>query len=84
MRSDAARMAPYPHQDLGGELELFVSIGDDGPGISPENMTKIFDPFYTTKPMGVGTDWARNSANRIVTEYGGSLRVTSEPGNTVS
>jgi signal transduction histidine kinase len=63
--------------------ELFVSIADDGPGIPAESMTKIFDPFYTTKPMGVGTGLGLGIAHRIVTEYGGSLHVTSEPGNTV-
>lgn len=38
-----------------GKNLLIAEVKDSGPGVSPENMDKLFDPFYTTKPVGKGT-----------------------------
>jgi signal transduction histidine kinase len=62
---------------------LRVTVSDDGPGISPEVKERIFEPFYTTKPVGEGTGLGLDVAWRIVvTNHGGELRVRSEPGDT--
>ena len=61
---------------------LCVTIADDGPGISPECQAHIFDPFYTTKPVGVGTGLGLGIVQRIVEQYGGIVTFASEPGNT--
>ena len=52
---------------------------DHGPGIAPENIARIFDPFYTTKPRGTGLGLAL--VHRIIEEHGGHVRVESQLGH---
>jgi signal transduction histidine kinase len=65
-----------PHADL------CISVSDDGVGIPLESQPLIFDPFYTTKPVGVGTGIGLGIVQRIIEQYGGVIRFSSEPGNT--
>ena len=61
---------------------VVVKIIDDGPGI-PENIhSKIFDPFYTTKPPGSGVGLGLDIARRLVRRYKGDIGVNSRPGRT--
>ena len=62
--------------------DLCISVSDNGVGIPLESQPLIFDPFYTTKPVGVGTGIGLGIVQRIVEQYGGVIRFTSEPGNT--
>lgn len=55
-------------------------LTDDGPGISPENMRKLFTPFFTTKGVGKGTGLGLSICHRIITEHGGKIYAESEPG----
>lgn len=55
-----------------------IRVIDHGPGISPENIARIFDPFYTTKPRGTGLGLAL--VHRIIEEHGGHVRVESQLG----
>jgi len=55
-----------------------VSIADNGCGISPENMEKIFLPFFTTKPSGQGTGLGLSTVYGIIKGLGGEITVTSE------
>jgi PAS domain S-box-containing protein len=55
-----------------------ISISDTGEGIPPENLEKIFRPFFTTKKRGTGLGLA--TCKRIVTSYGGTITVTSDVG----
>ena len=57
-----------------------VSIKDNGNGIPPEVVDKIFNPFFTTKPTDKGTGLGLALSNDIVREHGGTIRVVSEPG----
>ena len=57
-----------------------VAISDTGQGISPDDLKRIFDPFYTTKPVGEGTGLGLSIAFGIVERHGGSIEVISEPG----
>ncbi|AEU37326.1 ATP-binding protein [Granulicella mallensis] len=61
---------------------ICVMFRDNGPGIPPEIQSRIFDPFYTTKPVGVGTGLGLGIVFRIVEQCGGTLRFTSAPGDT--
>ena len=61
---------------------IFVTIGDNGAGIAPEDQGKIFETFFTTKPMGVGTGLGLGIAQRIAEQAGGVISFTSEPGKT--
>lgn len=62
---------------LYGQIKIVIS--DDGPGIAKENISKILDPFFTTKGKGIGLGLALS--NDIIIGHGGTLRVTSEWGN---
>jgi signal transduction histidine kinase len=60
-----------------------VGIADEGSGIAPEVRDQIFQPFFTTKPPGVGTGLGLEIARRIVTaQFKGTIGFTSEPGRT--
>ena len=58
-----------------------VRIADNGCGISPENMAKIFDTFFTTKPRGIGTGLGLAITKQIIEEkHGGKITCNSEIG----
>ncbi len=61
-----------------GETSLTVEIADNGCGISEENLSRIFNPFFTTKERGTGLGLA--NAYKIVEAHGGELTVESRPG----
>jgi signal transduction histidine kinase len=60
--------------------QVCVRVRDDGHGIREEALSRIFDPGYTTKGVGVGTGLGLSIAYRIASNHGGSLRVKSEAG----
>ena len=59
---------------------VVVRVRDDGQGIREESLSRIFDPGYTTKGVGVGTGLGLSIAYRIASNHGGSLGVKSEVG----
>ena len=63
----------------GNKLE--VTIEDDGIGIPEKNLSKISDPFFTTKPPGEGTGLGLFITFSIIQEHGGEIEVISNPGN---
>ena len=74
-----------------GELAIMVNSGsgpveirfdDTGPGIDPEKMGRIFEPFYTTKETGVGMGLA--VCIRIVTAHDGTIRASARQGGGCS
>lgn len=64
----------------GPQGTVAVEVHDTGAGIPPENLARIFDAFFTTKPVGVGTGLGLSICHRIVTSLGGELEVESEVG----
>ncbi len=57
-----------------------IEVCDTGCGIAPENLSKIMDPFFTTKPVGQGTGLGLSIVRRIVDEHGGKITVDSKVG----
>ncbi|MBI3637253.1 MAG: PAS domain S-box protein, partial [Candidatus Rokubacteria bacterium] len=70
------RIVTRPAPDMSGWVELLVE--DTGPGIPPDVVSKIFDPFYTTKPEGTGL--GLSITYRIVHDHDGAVHVDSTPG----
>ncbi len=59
-----------------------VRVIDDGKGVPPEVLPRIFEPFYTTKPQGEGTGLGLGIVRNIVDKHNGQVSATSEPGRT--
>ncbi len=78
------------HGTSGGELSIEagpkgngnveIKVTDNGSGISSENLSKIFSPFFTTKPVGKGTGLGLSVCYGIIDKMGGTMKATSEKG----
>src|SRR4029079_4796911 len=60
--------------------DALVEIVDNGKGIKPEHLSKIFDPGFTTKGVGVGTGLGLSISYRIIQDHPGSITVERELG----
>ncbi|MEI8240794.1 MAG: ATP-binding protein, partial [Actinomycetota bacterium] len=79
---DAARC--HLRDDLGPAARyVMVTVADDGPGIPSELMSKVWEPFFTTKSLSTehGTGLGLSTAHGIVHQYGGHIRLDSGPGH---
>ncbi len=62
------------------EDQVIIEVRDTGTGIEPENLNKIYDPFFTTKDVGSGTGLGMAVSYGIVKEHAGIIEATSEIG----
>jgi two-component system cell cycle sensor histidine kinase/response regulator CckA len=57
-----------------------ISVCDSGTGIAPESLERIWEPFFTTKPVGQGTGLGLSVSRNIINEHGGSITCKTTPG----
>ena len=67
-----------------GKDWVCVAISDTGKGIAPEHRDRIFDPLFTTKPVGEGTGLGLSLSYSIVSKHGGHIEVDSQVGQGTS
>ena len=60
--------------------EVWVEVADTGKGIEPKNMHKIFEPFFSTKPIGKGTGLGLSLSYGIIKKHHGRIEVQSVVG----
>jgi signal transduction histidine kinase/CheY-like chemotaxis protein len=86
---NAAQAIPEGHSDqheitviigTGRDGRAVLEVKDSGAGMTPEVINRIFDPFYTTKPVGVGSGLGLPISWNIVASFGGEITVESTPG----
>jgi two-component system sensor histidine kinase PhcS len=65
-------------QHQGGRLH--VTVRDNGTGIEPEHLDRVFEPFFTTRTVGQGLGLGLSVSYAVIQRHGGTLRVASEPG----
>jgi two-component system nitrogen regulation sensor histidine kinase GlnL len=73
IHTEALLQSGIPNKNL-----AVVRIQDTGVGITPEQLTRVFDPFFTTRPRGTGL--GLTIVHRVIHEHGGRIHVTSVPG----
>ncbi len=80
MAGDGILEITLDHNDGRGPME--ICFNDNGPGISPDKVAKIFEPFYTEKARGVGMGLA--ICMRMITAHDGTIQAASRPGGGTS
>lgn len=63
------------------EVSVYIAIADTGKGMSEDVLKRIFDPFYTTKPIGKGTGLGLSLSYGIIEKHNGQIKVESEVGS---
>ena len=84
---DTAQLHDSPHERVlnsdgykNAAPILRLSVWDDGPGMTPEVLAKLFKPYFTTKPPGKGTGLGLAIVQRLLKEAHGCLHIRSKPG----
>jgi len=78
-------LKPADGNEGGGQKNVIqIAFEDNGPGIPPATIKKIFDPFYTTKPKGKGTGLGLSVSFGIIKEHGGEIYVKPNEGKGVT
>jgi signal transduction histidine kinase len=75
-----ARESQPPVDALPSSIWVRITVSDPGEGIPSEILSRVTEPFFTTKPLGKGTGLGLSQVNSFVTQVGGRLEIESEPG----
>jgi C4-dicarboxylate-specific signal transduction histidine kinase len=60
---------------------VYISVEDNGPGVSEELHERIFESFFTTKPIGKGTGLGLSVSRQVIRAVGGELELSKDPGS---
>jgi two-component system sensor histidine kinase PhcS len=74
---------PQPTIEVSAEADgdrLRVAVRDNGPGITPENISRVFEPFFTTREVGQGLGLGLSICYSVIQRHGGLLAAESVPG----
>jgi two-component system cell cycle sensor histidine kinase/response regulator CckA len=76
------RIFPASGAQGGGRREVVIAVQDTGVGIAPEQQSRIFDPYFSTKEMGAqkGMGLGLSIANSIIKSHNGTIQLASSPG----
>ena len=66
---------------LSDDAMQWIDVSDTGCGIAAEHLPRLFEPFFTTRPVGSGTGMGLATSFGIVAEHGGRIEVNSTPGS---
>src|SRR5205085_9085441 len=80
MPADRAGPRELPSATTADETRLHSTVEDNGPGMPPDVLERLFTPFFTTKPPGQGTGLGLSICHRIVTAMGGTITIDSAVG----
>ncbi|MFN3668810.1 MAG: PAS domain S-box protein [Brevundimonas sp.] len=78
--TQSCTVAPGEVLDLEAGDYICVTVSDDGPGMSPELIARVFKPFFTTKPVGKGTGLGLSQVYGFTRQSGGAARILSTVG----
>jgi PAS domain S-box-containing protein len=78
-RTDAGGVCASCRQAAAGEM-VELAVRDSGPGVPPEVMERMFEPFFSTKEVGQGSGMGLSTVHGIVHEHGGHIAVDNVPG----
>ncbi len=76
-----ASTATLPHPDLSPGFYVRLIVQDTGEGIVAHILPRVFEPFFTTKDVGQGTGMGLAIVHGIVSDAGGAIIITSQPGH---
>lgn len=68
------------NEDLTPGRYVMIAVSDTGVGIDEDDLKKVFDPFFSTKPIGQGTGLGLSMVHGFMKQSGGTVRIYSEPG----
>ncbi|MGB1701281.1 MAG: two-component system sensor histidine kinase NtrB, partial [Nannocystaceae bacterium] len=77
---EVAAVAPLP-PTIDPANAILLTVEDDGPGMSPETLERVFEPYFTTRPKAGGTGLGLSTTFALVADAGGVLRVHSQEGH---
>jgi two-component system sensor histidine kinase PhcS len=81
MRQTESQRPPHVMVSVTSRDErIQIKVSDNGQGVDPQVLARIFDPFVTTREIGQGMGLGLSICHTIVRNHGGSIRVHSKPG----